>query len=282
MKDKFLIGELSKVFNISTDTLRHYDKIGLFKPDYDQDNRYRYYSVEKFFTLSRILFLKNLGISLEEIKNYFNNQNTDHLLMLLKNEEAEIEDQINRLMNLKKKITSKIDLIEGVDKYIDEIRVERLPERWGVFIDIENIEDEYEIKNSFKKHEAYLKMSSWLIEGQIYTSITKKDMLAQRFERFNYFIEILSREDSSNTQLIILPEKEYACVVFSGPYSMIAEYYTMLIKWIEDNGYEIAGDSIEKNIVDYGFSDSEEEYISEIQIPIIKKLSSPTSKESSS
>lgn len=45
----------------------------------------------------------------------------------------------------------------------------------------------------------------------------------------------------------------------------------MLIRWIEENGYQIAGDSIEKNIVDYGFSDSENEYITEIQIPIIKK-----------
>lgn len=41
-----------------------------------------------------------------------------------------------------------------------------------------------------------------------------------------------------------------------------------LIAGIELNGYEITGNSIEKNIVDYDFSDSEEEYISEIQIPV--------------
>jgi len=271
MKEKFLIGELSKIFNISTDTLRHYDRIGLLKPEYDQINKYRYYSVDKFFTLSRILFLRNLDISLEDIKNYFNNQNTDHLLMLLKKEKAEIDRKMNRLINLKRKISNKIELIEDANKYINQIRVERFPERWGVFIDIENIEDEYELKSSFKKHEAHFKMSSWLIEGQIYTSISKEDMSEERFEQFNYFIEILSREENSNLQLKILPENDYACIVFCGSYSNIEHYYRMLIQWIEENGYEIAGDSIEKNIVDYGFSNSEEEYISEIQIPITRK-----------
>jgi DNA-binding transcriptional MerR regulator len=271
MKEKFLIGEFSKIFNISTDTLRHYDKIGLLKPDYDPINSYRYYSVEKFFILSRILFLKNLDISLKDIKNYFNNQNTDHLLTLLKKEEAEIDIKMNRLMNLKGKITSKIELIEGADKYINEIRIERLPERWGVFVDIENIEDDYEIKSSFKKHEAHLKMSSWFIEGQIYTSISKEDILEQCFDQFNYFIEILSREENASTQLKVLQESDHACIVFCGSYNKIEHYYRMLIQWIEENGYEIAGDSIEKNIVDYGFSDSEEEYISEIQIPIKRR-----------
>lgn len=271
MKEKFLIGELSKIFNISTDTLRYYDKIGLLKPDYDEVNRYRYYSIEKFFVLSRILFLKNLDISLEDIKKYLNNQNTDHLLMLLKNGEAELDNEINRLVNLKRKIKNKIELIEGANQFINEIRVERLPERWGVFVDIENIEDSYEIKNSFKKHEAHFKISSWLNEGQIYTSITKEDILAQRFHRFNYFIEILSRGENLNTQVRVLPENDYACIVYCGSYNKIEDYYRLLIQWIDENGYEIAGDSIEKNIVDYGFSDSEEEYISEIQIPVVLK-----------
>jgi DNA-binding transcriptional MerR regulator len=271
MKEKFLIGELSNIFNISADTLRYYDKIGLLKPEYDQYNRYRYYSLENFFTLSRILFLKSLDISMKDIKNYFNNQEKDHLLRLLKSEKDEIDSKINRLINLKGKIASKIDLIEGANSYINEIRVERLPERRGVFIEIEDIQDDSEIKNSLKKHEAHLKMSSWLIEGQVYTSLSKKNVLQHRFDRFNYFIEILSSNENDSTQIKVLKENNYACIVFSGSYDKIEHYYGILIQWIENNGYEIAGDSIEKNIVDYGFSNSEEEYISEIQIPIIPK-----------
>ena len=54
-------------------------------------------------------------------------------------------------------------------------------------------------------------------------------------------------------------------MAFLGPYRDMGNHYQLLIRWIEENGYQIAGDSIEKNIVDYDFSDSENEYISEIQ-----------------
>lgn len=272
MKEKFLVGELSRIFNISADTLRYYDKIGLLKPVQDQNNHYRYYSLENFFTLSRILFLKSLGISMKDIINYFHNQDKDNLLLLLKNEKDEIDSKINSLINLKRKIANKIDLIEGANNHINEIRIERLPERRGVFIETEDIQDDSEMKNSLKKHEAHLKMSSWLIEGQVYTSLSKKNVMERNFSRFNYFIEILSDNQDDSAQIKVLKENNYACIVFSGPYDKIEQYYTILIQWIEDNGYEIAGDSIEKNIVDYGFSSSEEEYISEIQIPIKPKM----------
>ena len=67
-----------------------------------------------------------------------------------------------------------------------------------------------------------------------------------------------------------MPKGEYACISFLGPYRDMYRHYEILISWIELNGYEITGNSIEKNIVDYDFSDSEEEYISEIQIPVKK------------
>ena len=65
-----------------------------------------------------------------------------------------------------------------------------------------------------------------------------------------------------------MPKGGYACISFLGPYRDMHRQYEILILWIELNGYVITGNSIEKNIVDYDFSDSEEEYISEIQIPV--------------
>ncbi len=127
MKDKFLIGELSKIFNISTDTLRHYDKIDLIKPEYDKGNGYRYYSIRNFFKLSRILFFKNLDISLADIKKYMSNKNTSNLLNLLKNKEDEIDIKINKLANLKKKIQTKRELLENIEGELDEIIIKRLP-----------------------------------------------------------------------------------------------------------------------------------------------------------
>lgn len=271
MKEKFLIGELAKMFNISTDTLRHYDRIGLLKPECDPSNDYRYYDIRSFFKLSRILFFKNLDISLEEINRYMKHKNTSNLVSLLKKKEDEIDHKINRLMNLKNKIQTKLELLENIDNELDEMKIKRIPTRRGIFLDMNDVESDYEIKKAFKANEQYLKTSSWLIEGQIYTSLSKENMDQGIFTRFRYFIEVVSVDLEQLSQTVEIPEQDCACITFEGPYCEMPKYYDVLTRWIRENGYVIAGDSIEKNIVDYDFSDSEYEYVSEIQIPIEKR-----------
>ena len=268
MKEKFLIGELARIFSISSDTLRHYDKLGLLKPEHDSNNNYRYYDIRSMFKLSRILFLKNLGISLGEINDYMKNKNRERLLSMLRKKNEEIDARINQLMNLRHKISSKLDLLESVENRLDQISLNTMPKRYGVFLDMNELKDEYEVKQAFKKNENYLKISSWLVEGQIYTSLAKVDMDNSIYNRFRYFIEITSIDDAISHHIEVLPESEYVCMTVLGPYEDMAKHYKRLVEWIHANGYEIAGDSIEKNIVDYDSSDSEDEYVSEIQIPI--------------
>ncbi|MCK5763833.1 MAG: MerR family transcriptional regulator [Clostridiales bacterium] len=272
MKDKFLIGEMAKIFNISTDTLRYYDKIDVLKPEYDKKNDYRYYSIRSLFKLSRIIFLKNLDISLDDIKKYLKNKNTDNLLNLLKKKEKEIDVKINKLMNIQNKIHTKLELFENINNDLDRVKIKRIPERIGIFLDLNSIDNDYEIKQAFKEKEKHFRISSWLIEGQIYTSLSKENMRNKIFDKFTYFIEIVSLDSKFQEEFIVIPENDYACIVCIGPYDNIKIQYQLLTKWIEDNGYKIIGDSIEKNIVDYDFSDSENEYISEIQIPIAKNI----------
>ncbi|MEG2288775.1 MAG: MerR family transcriptional regulator [Clostridium sp.] len=268
MKNKFLIGELAKLFHVSTDTLRHYDRIDLLKSECNSGSKYRYYSLRSFFKLSRILFLKNLDISLEEIKTYMNNKNRNNLLDLLKNKESEIDAKIIGLINLKKKINAKVGLLESINGELDQIKIKKIPERIGVFLDMNYVENDFEIIEAFKQNERYLKNSSWLIEGQIYTSLSKENMNSGILNKFRYFIEVLTLESQPCERVKVIPGNDYACIAFLGPYRDMGKHYKLLIKWINNNGYEIVGDSIEKNIVDYDFSDSEHEYISEIQIPI--------------
>ena len=66
----YRIGEFSYLFQVTIKTLRHYDKIGLFKPaEKDPFTGYRYYKEEQKEEFQNILKLKQLGFSLEEIKN---------------------------------------------------------------------------------------------------------------------------------------------------------------------------------------------------------------------
>lgn len=270
MKEKFMIGELAKLFNISTDTIRHYDKKGLLKPQCNRDNSYRYYDVRDFFKLSRILFFKSLDISLEDIKNYLHNKNTENLLVLLKKKEKEAHAKVQHWSALENKIKTKIQIIESAQKDLDIVRLKMMPARSGIFLRIKQKDDHYETKKMFSDNKQYIAMSSWLVDGQIYTSLEKEDLEKGIFNKFSYFIELPFTEDILKPEIITLPKGEYACISFLGPYRDMHRHYEILISWIELNGYEITGNSIEKNIVDYDFSDSEEEYISEIQIPVKK------------
>lgn len=65
----FRIGEFSKIAQTPISQLRYYDRIGLFQPAHtDQFTSYRYYSAEQLPDLNRVLALKELGMTLEQIK----------------------------------------------------------------------------------------------------------------------------------------------------------------------------------------------------------------------
>ena len=64
----FKIGEFARVANVSVHLLRHYDDIALFVPaTIDKQSGYRYYSVEQLPRLHRIIALRELGLTLEQI-----------------------------------------------------------------------------------------------------------------------------------------------------------------------------------------------------------------------
>ncbi len=278
MKHQFLIGELAALFQISTDTLRYYDRIDLIKPDVVGENGYRYYSLRNFFKLSRILFLKDLDIPLEEVKGYMDDKNTEKLIKMLHQKQLDLDQKIQSCLNLKMKIQQKLDLLESSKTASERIFLKQLPVRYALYMASANFRESQEIKTTLKTYSRYLKFSSWITEGQIYTSVSEKQLQARDYQHFQYIFEIpyVEMEDlNAQTPLTVIKAATYACMLFIGPYSDIDRHYDRLLDWIEMNDYEICGHSIEMNIVDYDFSDSDDEFVSELQIPIRKKRHSP-------
>jgi DNA-binding transcriptional MerR regulator len=97
MKQYFSIGETARLNNISIQTLRYYDKIGIFKPHYtDQGNGYRYYHIKQFFYLDIIKYLKYIRTPLEEIRRIISS-NPEHMQTFLEEQESVIEDEMDNL-----------------------------------------------------------------------------------------------------------------------------------------------------------------------------------------
>lgn len=82
----FRIGEFSRIGCVTIDTLRHYDALGLLKPaKVDPFTGYRYYTAKQLQSLNRIIALKEVGFSLEEIARILREElTTDELRGMLK------------------------------------------------------------------------------------------------------------------------------------------------------------------------------------------------------
>ena len=66
----FRIGDFSRLARVTIKTLHHYDEAGLLQPKHvDRQSGYRYYDASQLPTLQRILLLKDLGFSLEQIRD---------------------------------------------------------------------------------------------------------------------------------------------------------------------------------------------------------------------
>jgi DNA-binding transcriptional MerR regulator len=94
----FKIGDFSKLGQVSTRMLRHYDQMGLLRPSQtDKWTGYRYYTIDQLARLHRIIALKELGFSLEQIADLLNQGDAlpvTELRGMLKLRQAEISREL--------------------------------------------------------------------------------------------------------------------------------------------------------------------------------------------
>ena len=121
----YRIGEFSKLTGIPIRTLRYYDSIDLFKPsEVDLFTSYRYYKEEQVKDLELINELKEVGFTLEEIRNNWNNFSEE---LFLKRKEKLLEE-----IKLKNEAIKKTDILRSklkdgkiTDKIVDKETIKK-------------------------------------------------------------------------------------------------------------------------------------------------------------
>ena len=127
-KTKLKIGEFSRLMQVTVKTLRHYEQKELLIPDeVDEWTGYRYYSIDQMLKLNSIRKLQQLGFTLEEIRDLYDNEShTPSIDQLTK----KIEDTEKQLLLL---ISRRNQLLEWMDsrkkiKTMKKFCIESLPE----------------------------------------------------------------------------------------------------------------------------------------------------------
>ncbi|QPC82140.1 MerR family transcriptional regulator [Phototrophicus methaneseepsis] len=115
----YTVKQLSNLANVSVRTLHYYHEIELLTPSQIGDNSYRYYDEAALLRLQQILFYRELGMELLQIKEVLDSPDFD-LLAALKSHRTELEERITRLNNLVSTVDSTIRHLAGEIKMSDK------------------------------------------------------------------------------------------------------------------------------------------------------------------
>ena len=155
-KNYFTTGEFAKLTGANKQTLFYYDREGVFKPDTVGENGYRYYSYAQFETFTVISMLRDLGVSLKEIKTHMASPSPDGLIALLTSKRAEIDNKIKALEWSKSYIDNEIEITkEGRDAEVGKILVENVPDVYLIETGYGGPNDNMAITEALAKHMEY-------------------------------------------------------------------------------------------------------------------------------
>lgn len=273
MKSRMKISEFAKLKNITTETLRHYDRVGLLKPDeIDEKTGYRYYSIFQSEKLSTIIELKALGFSINEMKMFFDNRNLKQTYELLKEKHIELIKRIEEMQYLEKSIAKKSNHLQAMMNINDneDFIVRDEQSRRAIFLKEEiRCEEEFEVMAS--EIENKIKRINPVIGSDSYgLLISAKQFHAGAIWEKSNFIYFIDEDVDIDLEIIRdFPKCKSACFTRRGSVENIGKELPDIFRIISENGLKIAGEIILKFRIDCTATNIDSEKIYELQVPVI-------------
>lgn len=267
----FKIGDFSRISQVSVKTLHLYDEMGLLKPAHvDQKNGYRYYSAHQMSRLSRILILKQLGFSLEQV-----------MVML----DSDIQPvQIREMLQARRNQIADQLLHEQEKLSMVEARLRQIESEGGNFMSQHNvlIKKVDPIRVYSKRQLNRTPEDAVKLVEDVWSDLV--DANARKIgPTIAIYCETEHKENDfemeaampiapgSSLQTMDLPViDKAACMVYNGSYEGLNAVYGALAEWIEQNGYRIAGYCRTVYLTCAETETDPAKFVTEIQVPVEK------------
>lgn len=270
------IGLFAQVGQVTVQTLRHYDRLGLLKPSQvDRFTNYRYYTLDQLPRLYRILALKELGLSLEQIGKILDDDiSTEQLRGMLKLRRAELAETIADASNQLARVEAHIRQIEEEGK---------MPEGHVIIKSVEPLLVAGK-RIQIPKHsggrlpelnDAFMQAANYVAQHNAFES---KPGVAVWFtppdQQVDLDIEaaIPIKQSLPNADGVVIHElsaARVASLMYQGAFDNYLDSYRVILGWIDRNGYTITGPFRE---VYYKFDWNDLQNITvEIQFPVTKE-----------
>lgn len=266
----FSIGDVARLFHLSVSSLRHYEKLGLLRPELiDPDSGYRYYGTKQFEVLNSIRYLRALDMPLTEIADFLRNRDVDRMEEKLRLQKQSVIAKAKNLRRIEQKIDHRLRMLEDAKNSVfDTVQPVRKAKFRMVLMD-----------RPLKIH-SFLDMEKPIREldrdqteavvflGKVGVGIAPENLEKGAFDRYDCTFLILDEEDHFEGETTEIPETLCVSVRFHGSHAEAPEQYKKLLSYITEHHLKIIWFSREITMIDYGLTDDLSKFVTEISIPV--------------
>ena len=269
----FSIGDFARLGRVSVRMLRHYDALGLLRPArVDPHTGYRYYEAGQLSRLNRIIALKNLGLTLEQVGRVLEEKvGPEELHGMLRLRRAELEAQVAADLARLTEVEARLRMIEtegvmSIDVVVKSVPPVRLAELSGIAESYESDRISTVIRPLYAELGRRIAAAGLTPTGP---GVAYYEPVAEGV-RVHAGLQVnLEPGVSHDFDVVDLPAIDQAAtVIHKGPMDTVGATYQRLAAWIEENGYRGTGVAREVYLA-YGEGDPAG-WVTEIQEPVTR------------
>lgn len=265
-------GDFAKLCGTNKRTLIHYEEIGLFSPAYIDHRGYRFYSESQCDIFSIILALKEIGMPLQQIKNYLDNRNSEVLYELLQTQHQVIKKEIHNLKRIDQMIQTKLSLVEKSKEItLHTVTNEYCTKEYLILSPPIDSNEHEKIIHTLYQHLSFCNNHQLNVGHPYGAMISCSNLYQKQFDTYAYFFtKVLTPPDLPS--YYIKKEGHYITTYLKGDYYNCQPSYDLLLDYAHTHQLTLGDYSYKEAIIDEVAEKSPEYYITKISIPYTKEI----------
>ena len=274
-KDRYSIGDMSKICNVSKKALRYYDGIGLIPSHRQDSNNYRYYTNESLLAVPVIKYYKQMGFTLDEMRAliegkipnvYKSIQNS--FLSKIKELEKEQEEIRRKYASVKDWYDLILEAEMVTDNDTREVSIKYVEPLELIFQEqtFDNDLKASIINIDFTNH---IEDSGHEISGPVILNFSSFD---DRMQGRSQSIKVLQK-----TLMPCRPDEAAqfgGCLMVTcyhiGPHEELGATYEKICGWVRRHGYTLGAESYERYVTDYWTTRNNARFVTQVMLPVTR------------
>lgn len=270
-KNRYFIGDMSKLCNISKKALRYYDKINLIPSHRHDYNNYRYYTYDALLAVPVIKYYKQMGFTLDEMKEFIEGNGSNVFKSIQKSflsKIHELEEEQEKIRRKHVAVKDWYDLIleaeMAIDNDIRDVSIKFIDSADLLFQDqiFKNDIRDSIINLEFTKHVEDVNNE---ITGPVIINFSS---ITDRIDHNDQKIKMLQRTvlPCSEENIYKFGGEMMVSCYHIGAHENIHETYQKARRWAANNGYVLTEESYERYVTDYWTTRNISKFVTEILI----------------